>query len=149
MAEIDAAIQEEREARKGLGLKEAFFGKGNFIRFVIAFMIFLLQQWAGQNSVKYDFSDFWFNFLIDTLNSYYAPQIFESVRYFLSFMTFLVSPYPSDWIYRNEAIVARQWHLRYCDFSEFIRPMLILFTRYRQGSRYLNLHLLRGGNSWS
>ncbi|KAF9033568.1 general substrate transporter [Panaeolus papilionaceus] len=64
MAEIEAAIREERESRKGLGLKEAFFGKGNFIRFVIAFTIFLLQQWAGQNSVNY-----------------YAPQIFESIGY--------------------------------------------------------------------
>lgn len=52
MAEIDAQIVEEREARKGLGLKEAFFGKGNFIRFVIAFTIFFLQQWGGQNTVK-------------------------------------------------------------------------------------------------
>jgi hypothetical protein len=52
MAEIEAAIQEEREARQGLGLREAFFGKGNFVRFVIAFVIFLLQQWSGQNSVK-------------------------------------------------------------------------------------------------
>ncbi|KAH7886711.1 general substrate transporter [Phlebopus sp. FC_14] len=64
MAEIEAAIREEREARKGLGLKEAFFGKGNFIRFVIAFVIFLLQQWSGQNSV-----------------GYYAPEIFTSIGY--------------------------------------------------------------------
>lgn len=61
-AEIEAAIREEQEARKGLGLKEAFLGKGNFVRFVIAFVIFLLQQWSGQNSV-----------------GYYAPQIFSSV----------------------------------------------------------------------
>ncbi|KAF9524764.1 general substrate transporter [Crepidotus variabilis] len=64
MAEIQAAIQEERDARDGLGMREAFFGKGNFIRFVIAFVIFLLQQWAGQNSV-----------------SYYAPQIFASIGF--------------------------------------------------------------------
>ncbi|TBU21731.1 general substrate transporter [Dichomitus squalens] len=64
MAEIEAAIQEEREARKGLGLREAFFGKGNFIRFVIAVVIFILQQWGGQNSVNY-----------------YAPQIFTSIGY--------------------------------------------------------------------
>lgn len=64
MAEIDAQIVEEREARKGLGLKEAFFGKGNFIRFVIAFTIFFLQQWGGQNTVNY-----------------YAPQIFSSIGY--------------------------------------------------------------------
>ncbi|EIW52197.1 general substrate transporter [Trametes versicolor FP-101664 SS1] len=64
MAEIEAAIEEEREARKGLGLREAFLGKGNFIRFVIAVVIFLLQQWGGQNSVNY-----------------YAPQIFQSIGY--------------------------------------------------------------------
>ncbi|EGN97657.1 hypothetical protein SERLA73DRAFT_110983 [Serpula lacrymans var. lacrymans S7.3] len=64
LAEIEGAIREEREARKGLGLKEAFFGRGNFIRFVIAFVIFLLQQWSGQNSV-----------------GYYAPQIFKSIGY--------------------------------------------------------------------
>lgn len=62
MAEIEAAIAEERDARNGLGLKEAFLGKGNWIRFVIAIVIFLLQQWSGQNSVNY-----------------YAPQIFQSV----------------------------------------------------------------------
>ncbi|KAI9566636.1 general substrate transporter [Boletus coccyginus] len=64
MAEIEAAINEEREARQGLGIREAFFGKGNFVRFVIAFVIFLLQQWSGQNSV-----------------GYYAPQIFTSIGY--------------------------------------------------------------------
>ncbi|KAF8815659.1 general substrate transporter [Phlegmacium glaucopus] len=64
MAEIEAAIMEEREARRGLGLKEAFFGKGNLIRFIIAFVIFLLQQWGGQNSV-----------------GYYAPQIFASIGF--------------------------------------------------------------------
>jgi hypothetical protein len=62
-AEIEAAAKEEKEAREGLGLKEAFLGKGNSIRFVIAFVIFLLQQWSGQNSV-----------------GYYAPQIFQAVR---------------------------------------------------------------------
>ncbi|KAG6884738.1 hypothetical protein C0993_008649 [Termitomyces sp. T159_Od127] len=64
MYEIQAAIEEEREAREGLGWKEAFLGKGNFVRFVIAFVIFLLQQWAGQNSVNY-----------------YAPQIFEAIGF--------------------------------------------------------------------
>ncbi|KAF9234909.1 general substrate transporter [Melanogaster broomeanus] len=48
MAEIEAAIEEERTAREGLGIKEAFFGQGNFVRFIIAFVIFLLQQWSGQ-----------------------------------------------------------------------------------------------------
>jgi len=64
MAEIDAAIIEEQESRRDLGLKEAFLGKGNLIRFIIAFVIYFLQQWDGQNSV-----------------SYYAPQIFASIGF--------------------------------------------------------------------
>ncbi|OCH90741.1 general substrate transporter [Obba rivulosa] len=64
MAEIEAALEEERAARKGLGWKEAFFGKGNWPRFLIAIVIFLLQQWSGQNSV-----------------GYYAPQIFTAIGY--------------------------------------------------------------------
>ncbi|KJA22452.1 hypothetical protein HYPSUDRAFT_67123 [Hypholoma sublateritium FD-334 SS-4] len=64
LAEIEAAIFEEMEARKALGLKEVFLGKGNFIRFFIAFFIFFLQQWAGQNSVNY-----------------YAPQIFAAIGF--------------------------------------------------------------------
>ncbi|KAI0338839.1 general substrate transporter [Trametopsis cervina] len=63
-AEIQAAIVEERIAREGLGLREAFLGKGNWPRFAIAVLIFLLQQWCGQNSVNY-----------------YAPQIFQSIGY--------------------------------------------------------------------
>lgn len=62
LAEIEAAIREERAAREGLGIREAFLGKGNWPRFMIAIVIFLLQQWCGQNSVNY-----------------YAPQIFQSV----------------------------------------------------------------------
>jgi len=64
LAEIEAQITEEREARQGLGLKEAFFGKGNFVRFAIAFWIFFFQQFCGQNSVNY-----------------YAPRIFQSIGY--------------------------------------------------------------------
>ncbi|KAF5358771.1 hypothetical protein D9758_008577 [Tetrapyrgos nigripes] len=44
--------------------KEAFLAKGNFVRFVIAFVIFLLQRWSGQNSA-----------------GYYAPRIFASIGY--------------------------------------------------------------------
>ncbi|KAF7358388.1 General substrate transporter [Mycena venus] len=64
LAEIESAIAEEREARAGLYWKEAFFGKGNFVRFLIAFFIFFLQQWGGQNSV-----------------GYYAPQIFANIGF--------------------------------------------------------------------
>ena len=67
LAEIEAALTEERNARANLGLREAFFGRGKFVRFLIAFFIFFLQQWCGQNSV-----------------SYYTPQIFTSVTTFLS-----------------------------------------------------------------
>lgn len=42
MAEIEAPINGEREARQGLGIREAFVGKGHFVRFVIAFVIFPL-----------------------------------------------------------------------------------------------------------
>lgn len=64
LAEIEAAVREEKEARASVGLKQAFLGKGNWIRFVIAFVIFFLQQWGGQNSVNY-----------------YAPTIFASIGY--------------------------------------------------------------------
>ncbi|KAI0247754.1 general substrate transporter [Lactifluus subvellereus] len=64
LAEIEAGIAEEREARANLGLREAFLGRGNLIRFIIAFFIFFLQQWCGQNSV-----------------GYYATQIFTSIGY--------------------------------------------------------------------
>ncbi|WVQ80303.1 hypothetical protein IAT38_002408 [Cryptococcus sp. DSM 104549] len=60
-AEIAAAIQEEEAATKGASWKEVF-AKGNPIRFIIAFVIFTLQQWSGQNSI-----------------SYYAPIIFQSI----------------------------------------------------------------------
>ena len=52
-AEIEAAVLEEREARKDLGWREAFLAPGNRIRFIIAIVIFLLQQFSGQNSVGY------------------------------------------------------------------------------------------------
>ncbi|KAL4062673.1 general substrate transporter [Scleroderma citrinum] len=64
MVEIDTAIREEHAARKGLGLREAFFGRGNFIRFVIAFLLVTLHDWSGQMSV-----------------TIYAPQIFSSLGY--------------------------------------------------------------------
>jgi len=59
LAEIEAALAEE--GTNG-SLRETFFRRGNFVRFSIAFFIFFLQQWCGQNSVNY-----------------YAPQIFTSV----------------------------------------------------------------------
>ena len=52
MAEIEVAIREEQEIRRDLELKEAFLAKGKLICFVIASVIFLLQQWSGQNSAK-------------------------------------------------------------------------------------------------
>jgi sugar porter (SP) family MFS transporter len=64
LAEIEAAVFEEMEARSRVGLKQAFLGKGNWIRFVITFFLFLFQQWGGQNAV-----------------SYFAPQIFKSIGY--------------------------------------------------------------------
>ena len=65
MAEIEASVREEREACKGLGLREAFFERGNFIRFVITIVFFTLLLWSGQNSV-----------------GYYVPQVFSAVSSF-------------------------------------------------------------------
>ena len=61
LAEIEAAIIEEHQ---GISLRDAFLAKGNWIRFFIAFFIFFLQQFCGQNSVNY-----------------YAPTIFQSIGY--------------------------------------------------------------------
>ncbi|KAI0270192.1 general substrate transporter [Russula aff. rugulosa BPL654] len=47
LAEIEAALAEEREARAHLGLREAFFGRGNFPRFLIAFFIFSCSNGIG------------------------------------------------------------------------------------------------------
>ncbi|KAG8902014.1 hypothetical protein FRB99_004863 [Tulasnella sp. 403] len=74
MTEIEATVLEEKEARAGLGWKEAFFGPGNWIRFLIAIVIFVLQQFAGQNSV-----------------GYYAPRIFASIGYQGTSQSFLAS----------------------------------------------------------
>lgn len=60
-AEITAAIREEEAATEGASWREVA-AKGNPPRFLIAFVIFTLQQWSGQNSI-----------------SYYAPTIFQSI----------------------------------------------------------------------
>jgi hypothetical protein len=81
IAEITAAIKEEREATEGASWREMLqsefplakreagmltdpfgFAEGNRKRFFIAFFMFFLQQWSGQNSI-----------------SYYAPTIFKSI----------------------------------------------------------------------
>ncbi|KZO91790.1 putative high-affinity glucose transporter of the major facilitator superfamily [Calocera viscosa TUFC12733] len=58
-ASILASVKHEREGR---GNFRECFEKGNRIRFVIAFILFALQQFSGQNSV-----------------SYYAPEVFSSI----------------------------------------------------------------------
>jgi hypothetical protein len=60
-AEITAAVREEESVKGGASWRDVF-AKGNPIRFLIAFVIFTLQQWSGQNSI-----------------SYYAPTIFKSI----------------------------------------------------------------------
>ncbi|KAK4684872.1 MFS transporter, SP family, sugar:H+ symporter, partial [Tremellales sp. Uapishka_1] len=60
-AEIIASIREEEAATKGASWREVG-AKGNPIRFLIAFLVFTLQQWSGQNSI-----------------SYYAPTIFKAI----------------------------------------------------------------------
>ena len=60
-AEIVAAIKEEEANAAGSFIRE-LRAPGNPIRFFIAFLIFTLQQWSGQNSINY-----------------YAPTIFQSI----------------------------------------------------------------------
>ena len=119
MAEIEAAITEEREARKGLGLKEAFFGKGNSIRFVIAIVIFLLQQWSGQNSVNY-----------------YAPQIFQSVGSIL-----YPSSFPLNCSLVFHAVDWLHWHIGL--------PPRFGYIRRCQSCSDCHLCLLPSGKSWT
>jgi MFS family permease len=96
LAEIEAALTEERDARANLGLREAFFGRGNFVRFLIAFFMFFLQQWCGQNSV-----------------SYYAPQIFTSVSRSLSWPPRKGSNVRADRVYWGHKLAPCVRHLRH------------------------------------
>ncbi|KAF8530913.1 putative high-affinity glucose transporter of the major facilitator superfamily [Gautieria morchelliformis] len=57
--EILATVKEERESR---GPLRQCLHRGHWIRFAIAFTMFTLQQWSGQNSI-----------------GYYAPQVFMSI----------------------------------------------------------------------
>ncbi|KAG6840482.1 hypothetical protein C0991_006425 [Blastosporella zonata] len=50
MAEIEAQTEEE-SAAQGVGFWQAISARGGGARFGIAFGIFVLQQWGGQNSV--------------------------------------------------------------------------------------------------
>ncbi|KAG6831086.1 hypothetical protein H0H87_006202 [Tephrocybe sp. NHM501043] len=52
IAEIEAQTEEESAARDGGGFWDAITARGGSIRFGIAFGIFVLQQWGGQNSVE-------------------------------------------------------------------------------------------------
>lgn len=60
-AEITAAVREEESAKGGASWRD-ILAKGNPVRFLIAFVVFTLQQWSGQNSI-----------------SYYAPTIFKAI----------------------------------------------------------------------
>ncbi|PWN47567.1 sugar transporter [Violaceomyces palustris] len=62
MAEINAAVREEEEIQ--VSWRTCILEKGTNVRFFIAIMMFVFQQWSGQNMV-----------------GYYAPQIFESIGY--------------------------------------------------------------------
>ncbi|EJU00589.1 general substrate transporter [Dacryopinax primogenitus] len=63
-AETEATVLEEKGVRAGLTFREAVFGKGNWPRYIIAFVFMLLQQFSGQNIV-----------------GYYGPQLFKSIGY--------------------------------------------------------------------
>lgn len=95
MAEIEAGIREERIARNRLGIREAFFGRGNFIRFVIAFVLFFLHQWSGQPSV-----------------ASYSPQIFSLLSQFQIRDRLLGRQEVLDRVHRNEELSSQFWDLR-------------------------------------
>jgi len=59
----------------------AFFGKGNLIRFIIAFVMFLIQEWNDHNFVKWSPNPQTLNLiLLGYIYSHYAPRIFASHR---------------------------------------------------------------------
>jgi MFS family permease len=53
LAEIVAAIDEDKAATQGAKWNHELTRKGNPKRFFIAIVIFCLQQWSGQNSINY------------------------------------------------------------------------------------------------
>lgn len=61
-SEIVAAVEEEKAATAGASWISEFKVKGNPKRFIIAMLMFVCQQWSGQNSINY-----------------YAPDIFKSI----------------------------------------------------------------------
>jgi hypothetical protein len=61
-SEIVAAVEEEKAATAGASWISEFRVKGNPKRFIIAMLMFVSQQWSGQNSINY-----------------YAPDIFKSI----------------------------------------------------------------------
>ncbi|KAG7558181.1 hypothetical protein FFLO_02908 [Filobasidium floriforme] len=62
LAEIIAAVEADKEAMAGVSWTKEITAKGKPKRFFIAIMMFVCQQWSGQNSINY-----------------YAPEIFESI----------------------------------------------------------------------
>jgi hypothetical protein len=62
LAEIIAAVEADKEAMAGVSWTKEVTGKGKPKRFFIAIMMFVCQQWSGQNSINYD-----------------APEIFQSI----------------------------------------------------------------------
>lgn len=61
LAEIVAAVEEDKAATAGTKWSHEITRRGNPKRFFIAIVIFILQQWSGQNSINY-----------------YAPTIFNA-----------------------------------------------------------------------
>lgn len=62
LAEIVAAVEEDEAAMAGRSWTAEVRKRGNPARFFIAFVMFVCQQWSGQNSINY-----------------YAPTIFNSI----------------------------------------------------------------------
>ncbi|EPQ26203.1 uncharacterized protein PFL1_06138 [Pseudozyma flocculosa PF-1] len=100
MAEINAAIREEQLTQ--VTLKSCITTKGTNIRFFIAFLLFVFQQWSGQNTV-----------------SYFSPQIFKSIGYkgetsaLLASGIYGVVKFAATglWVFYGVETVGRRWSL--------------------------------------
>ncbi|KAN0063601.1 hypothetical protein ACQY0O_004049 [Thecaphora frezii] len=100
MSEINAAIREEQLNK--VTLKSCLTTKGTNIRFFIAFMLFVFQQFSGQNTV-----------------SYFSPQIFNSIGYKGETSALLASGIygvvkfaaTAVWVFFGVETVGRKWSL--------------------------------------
>ncbi len=106
LAEIVAAVEEEQAATEGAVWYQEFSRRGQRKRFILAIMMFVCQQWSGQNSECRLLMP---RALIHCANSssgvpffsginYYAPDIFASIGITGTTTSLLASGVYGEWI---------------------------------------------------